>query len=268
MNIAPGEIGAAAAPLNRARSMPAGFYTDPEIFRREREMIFLKHWFFLCRDDQLPAAGDYRSFDTPGGPIVLLRSRDGQLRCFANYCRHRGSILLEGRGNTGSRIICPYHAWSYFTDGSLYGCPDMKDAEGFDRVENGLVPLRLDSFAGFLFANFAADGTIARRASRRPAAALRLAPARPHALGLGRRSRAALQLEAHSRKRHGDLSHRHGPQGLRRRPAVAHPSRYRATGCASRSSRAAASPPFPAPSRPFRRSPISTKMPGRAPTSP
>jgi len=55
MNIAPGEIGAAAAPLNRARSMPAGFYTDPEIFRREREMIFLKHWFFLCRDDQLPA---------------------------------------------------------------------------------------------------------------------------------------------------------------------------------------------------------------------
>ena len=75
MNIAPGEIGAAAAPLNRARSMPAGFYTDPEIFRREREMIFLKHWFFLCRDDQLPAAGDYRSFDTPGGPIVLLRGR-------------------------------------------------------------------------------------------------------------------------------------------------------------------------------------------------
>jgi phenylpropionate dioxygenase-like ring-hydroxylating dioxygenase large terminal subunit len=58
MNIAPGEIGAAAAPLNRARSMPAGFYTDPEIFHRERERIFLKQWFFLCREDQLPNVGD------------------------------------------------------------------------------------------------------------------------------------------------------------------------------------------------------------------
>jgi hypothetical protein len=67
MNFAPGEIGAAAAPLNRARSMSAGFYTDPEIFHREREKIFLKHGFFLCRDDQLPNPGDYRSFDTPGG---------------------------------------------------------------------------------------------------------------------------------------------------------------------------------------------------------
>lgn len=158
MNIAPGEIGAAAAPLNRARSMPAGFYTDPEIFHRERERIFLKQWFFLCREDQLPNVGDYRSFDTPGGPIVLVRSRDARLNCFANYCRHRGSILLEGRGNTGARIICPYHGWSYFTDGRLYGCPDMKDAVGFDRIENGLVPLRLDSYAGFLFANFAAEG--------------------------------------------------------------------------------------------------------------
>ena len=95
MNIAPGEIGAAAAPLNRARSMPAGFYTDPGIFHRERERIFLKHWFFLCRDDQLPNVGDYRSFDTPGGPIVLVRSRDGRLRCFANCCRCEDVGILE-----------------------------------------------------------------------------------------------------------------------------------------------------------------------------
>ncbi|WP_342643280.1 aromatic ring-hydroxylating oxygenase subunit alpha [Rhodoligotrophos ferricapiens] len=148
------ELAAASAPLNRARSMPAGFYTDPEIFAREREHLFLKHWFFLCREEQLPNPGDYRAFDTPGGPIVLIRGKDEVLRCFANYCRHRGSILLEGEGNCGGRIICPYHAWSYFSDGRLYGCPDMQDAEGFDRVENGLVPLSLDRWNGFVFANF------------------------------------------------------------------------------------------------------------------
>src|SRR5262245_50076776 len=103
MNFAPGEIGAAAAPLNRARSMPAGFYTDPEIFRREREKIFLKHWFFLCRDDQLPNSGDYRSFETSGGPIVLLRSRDGRLRCLpitvaiaAPFCSRAGAAPAGG----------------------------------------------------------------------------------------------------------------------------------------------------------------------------
>lgn len=149
---------AAKEPLNRARSMPAGFYTDPGVFQAERARLFLKHWFFLCRAEALPDPGDYRSFDSPGGPIVLIRGSDGQLRCFANYCRHRGSILLEGSGNTGGRITCPYHAWSYLTDGRLYGCPDMTDAEGFDKVENGLVALDLDQWEGFVFARFTREG--------------------------------------------------------------------------------------------------------------
>lgn len=154
----PADLAAATAPIQRARSMPSGFYTDPAIFAAERQAVFLKHWFFLCRAESLPSAGDYRAFDTPGGPIVAIRGSDGRLRCFANYCRHRGSILLEGQGNTGGKVICPYHAWSYLNDGRLYGCPDMKDAEGFDRVENGLVALETDDWAGFVFARFAKDG--------------------------------------------------------------------------------------------------------------
>jgi choline monooxygenase len=152
------QIVQAMAPVNRARSMPASFYTDPAVFEEERRNIFLKQWFFLCREEMLANPGDYRAFDSPGGPIVLIRGQDGVLRCFANVCRHRGSILLEGEGNTASRIICPYHAWSYLSDGRLYGCPDMKDAEGFDRVENGMVALRLDIWAGFVFASFSQDG--------------------------------------------------------------------------------------------------------------
>ena len=134
--------------------MPPEIYTSPEIFAAEREKIFLRDWFFLCREDQVVAKGDYRAFDTPGGPILLLRGQDDTLRCFANVCRHRGSILLEGRGNTGGRVVCPYHAWSYFADGRLYGCPDMQGAEGFDRTENGLVALALDTWNGFVFASF------------------------------------------------------------------------------------------------------------------
>ncbi len=149
-------LAAATAPLSRARSMPAGFYTDPAVFAAEREHILLKQWFFTCREEMLPNAGDYRAFDTPGGPILLLRGADGVLRAFANFCRHRGSLLVEGEGCT-KRLICPYHAWSYMLDGSLWGCPDMKDAEGFDRIENGLVPVRMETWNGFVFCTFADD---------------------------------------------------------------------------------------------------------------
>jgi phenylpropionate dioxygenase-like ring-hydroxylating dioxygenase large terminal subunit len=144
----------ALAPLRRAKSMPAELYTSPEVFALERERLFLKHWLFLCREEQVAGKGDYKTFDTLGGPILLVRGQDDVLRCFANYCRHRGSLLLQGSGNCGARIMCPYHAWSYFSDGRLYGCPDMKDAEGFDRTENGLVPVRIESWAGFIFATF------------------------------------------------------------------------------------------------------------------
>ena len=153
MQLRRSDIEAAIAPIERARSMPAGFYTSPEIFTAEREHILRKHWFFVCREDQLSKPGDYRAFDTVGGPVMLIRGTDGTLRAFANYCRHRGSLLVEGSGNT-SRIVCPYHAWSYFSDGRLYGCPDMQDAEGFDRVDNGLVPVRMETWAGFVFLTF------------------------------------------------------------------------------------------------------------------
>ena len=150
------DLAAATAPLARARSMPAGFYTDPAVFAAEREHILLRRWFFTCREEMLPHPGDYRSFETVGGPIFLLRGADGVLRAFANYCRHRGSLLVDGEGCM-KRLICPYHAWSYMLDGSLWGCPDMKDAEGFDRVENGLVPVRMEVWNGFVFCTFNDD---------------------------------------------------------------------------------------------------------------
>lgn len=150
------ELEAATAPLNEARSMPAGFYTSPDVFQLELEHIHRRSWFFTCREEMLPNPGDYRAFDTVGGPVMLLRGADGVLRAFANYCRHRGSVLLSGEGTT-KRVICPYHAWSYMLDGSLWGCPDMKDAIGFDRVDYGLVPIRMEIWNGFVFLTFAAD---------------------------------------------------------------------------------------------------------------
>ncbi|MBP5857507.1 aromatic ring-hydroxylating dioxygenase subunit alpha [Marivibrio halodurans] len=145
---------AALAEVRAGRAAPAALYTAPEVFARERDHILLKDWFFLCREDMLAAPGDFRTFETPGGSVVLVRGADGVLRGFANHCRHRGAQLLEGEGNCGSRIVCPYHAWTYKADGALAGAPGMADVAGFERSDHGLTPLTTENWAGFVFATF------------------------------------------------------------------------------------------------------------------
>ena len=155
MDIDSEQLGRALGPINEAWSMPAGFYTDPAIFAAERERVLLATWIFLARDDQVPKPGDYRAIDTTGGPVILARGGDGVVRTFVNACRHRGGLLIEGNeSGNAQRIVCPYHAWSYRPDGSLAGCPDMNEAVDFDRTQLGLIELRTESWAGFVFTTF------------------------------------------------------------------------------------------------------------------
>jgi choline monooxygenase len=143
-------------PLLEASGLPARCYIGEDFFRAEIDHIHRRNWLFAGRVEELASPGDYRAIETVGGPVILLRDRDGTLRAFANCCRHRGSLLLEGSGNIRA-ISCPYHAWSYRLDGSLIGAPDMDRTIGFDKAEQGLAPVRLETWQGFIFLNFAED---------------------------------------------------------------------------------------------------------------
>ncbi len=143
-------------PLLDAETMPAWTYTSPAFYRREVARIFGKVWNFLGAADQLPEPGDYRALTFAGVPLVLVRGNDGAVRAFANACRHRGSELLEGAGNCRT-IVCPYHSWTYGLDGRLMTAPEMHESHGFDPAAFGLLPLRLETWGGFMFVNFDAD---------------------------------------------------------------------------------------------------------------
>ena len=86
-------------PLLEAETMPAFCYTSPEFFRREVDRIWRKIWNFAGSVDQIPNRGDYFTLNFTGVPIIILRDQEGAVRAFANTCRHRGSELLEGKGN-------------------------------------------------------------------------------------------------------------------------------------------------------------------------
>lgn len=140
-------------PALEAETLPTWCYTSQEFYDREIDWMFKKVWNFVGREDEVPNPGDYMTFDLFGEPLIIVRDKGGQVRAFANTCRHRGTRILQGRGNR--RVItCPYHSWAYALNGDLIGTPGMEKTINFDKKQYGLVPIRLETWEGFIFVNF------------------------------------------------------------------------------------------------------------------
>ena len=140
------------------RSLPAHYYTDPEILAREHERIFYRCWNFVGHRSQFREAGDFVTCTVGAESIIVIRDRDDRLKAFYNVCRHRGHWLLEGSGHVDV-ITCPYHAWTYNTDGTLRHARKSKNVPGFDAGKFCLNPVRVDIFCGFVFVNLDPDAT-------------------------------------------------------------------------------------------------------------
>ncbi len=143
-------------PLLEASALPSSCYTFQHFFDAEMAAIHRRNWFFVGLAAEVAAPGDYRAVETAGGPVILLRDRAGDLRAYANCCRHRGSLLLEGSGKVRS-IACPYHAWTYGLDGKLIAAPGMERTIGFETEAHGLLPIRLETWQDLVFLNFDDD---------------------------------------------------------------------------------------------------------------
>ncbi|MFO0996918.1 MAG: aromatic ring-hydroxylating dioxygenase subunit alpha [Alphaproteobacteria bacterium] len=134
-----------------AFGMPPGVYTSRRFHEAEQAEIFQKDWICVGRIDDVPAPGDYLVSDVGPVSVVTLRGRDGNIRTLANTCLHRMARLLDGRGNCGGRIVCPYHAWTYRDDGRLAGALEMEKSAGFDLASERLRELRTEIWGGFIF---------------------------------------------------------------------------------------------------------------------
>ena len=145
-----------ALPFSRARAMPKSVYTSPEFLAAELSGVFAREWYCVGRASALKEPGDYIAFELAGQPLMAIRGADGEIRCQSNVCLHRMSALLEGRGNR--RIItCPYHGWSYETDGRLRAAPAMKGNDGFCKENYRLPQLRTEIWLGWLLVSLNPD---------------------------------------------------------------------------------------------------------------
>ncbi len=136
---------------DKPRTLPARYYTDPEIFRGEIERFFFQSWFCAGRSGFIPKPGDYFLREIAGESIIVTRDNSGEARAFYNVCRHRGTrMCTTPEGSFGGRIQCPYHGWSYGLDGRLTGAPHM-DEEGFRAEDYPLQRVKTAVWEGHLF---------------------------------------------------------------------------------------------------------------------
>ncbi|MDA8011623.1 MAG: aromatic ring-hydroxylating dioxygenase subunit alpha [Gammaproteobacteria bacterium] len=137
-------------------SLPARYFTDPQVFARARENIFFRTWQYACHAGEVANAGDFVAFTLFDQDLFVMRGDDGAIGAFYNVCRHRGHKLLEGSGNRRA-IICPYHAWRYDRAGKLRAAPHSDAVAGFARENIALHRVRVEEFLGFVFVNLDAD---------------------------------------------------------------------------------------------------------------
>lgn len=128
------------------------FYYDPDILQQEKEQIFYRNWNFVGHLNQLSQPGQYFTTKIADQSIVILRDRDNIMRAFYNVCAHRGHELLSGEGQK-QVIVCPYHSWTYNTDGTLKYAPYSEKIEAFKPSEICLKKIHLEEIGGLLFVN-------------------------------------------------------------------------------------------------------------------
>jgi len=149
-------------PPTPRRLLAAWTYQSAELAELEYENLFRTSWQFVCHVNEVPRPRDFFTLDLPRDPVLVLRGEDGVLRAFLNVCRHRGAKLLDGAAQCKSRLTCPYHGWSYHTDGRLAGRPAEQTFADHDTGALGLRPLDIEVLCGLVFVRIVPGGASLR----------------------------------------------------------------------------------------------------------
>lgn len=138
-------------------------FTDEEIFELEMKHIFEGNWLYLAHESQLPNPGDYFTTYMGRQPVMLTRSKDGEINGLINACAHRGAMLCRKKTDNRLTITCPFHGWTFRNDGKLL---KVKDPDGAGYPEETFnvdgshdltkIP-QLGIYRGFIFGSLNPD---------------------------------------------------------------------------------------------------------------
>lgn len=130
-------------------------FTDPALFDLEMKYIFESNWVYLAHESQVAKKNDYFSTWIGRVPVVLTRGKDGAITALVNACSHRGAKLCRKKRGNQPMLVCPFHGWSFKTDGTLLRAKDASTGAypgSFDNDgSHDLTRVRMTNYRGFLF---------------------------------------------------------------------------------------------------------------------
>ena len=142
----------------QADRVHTSLYTDPALFEQEMDKIFASTWVWVAHASEIPEAGSYKNTTIGRQPVIVVRDRKQAVHVLLNRCRHRAATVSEGKKGKTNSFVCPYHGWSYSLDGALRGVPHPESyADQLEKGDLGLVSLRVEEYAGMIFATFKQD---------------------------------------------------------------------------------------------------------------
>ncbi len=144
-----------AAKLRGRGPVSARPYYDPEWWELERKAIFMRTWLHIGHVCEVPEPGSFirREVEFARASLLIVRGKDGEIRSFHNVCTHRGTQLTQEAQGRRSQFFCPYHMWTYGTDGKLLSAPDF-DRFYVAREDCSLKQVATQVLAGMIFINF------------------------------------------------------------------------------------------------------------------
>ncbi|RME61634.1 MAG: aromatic ring-hydroxylating dioxygenase subunit alpha [Alphaproteobacteria bacterium] len=135
----------------------AARYTDPAFFQREVEKMWPNVWQFAAREEEMPKPGDCVVYENVGRSYLLVRQRDGSVRAFHNVCLHRGRKLRTEAGRV-TKIQCPFHGFTWNTDGSFKDMPCRWDFQHLSPDKLELPHAQVGRWDGYIFIRENAEG--------------------------------------------------------------------------------------------------------------
>jgi phenylpropionate dioxygenase-like ring-hydroxylating dioxygenase large terminal subunit len=140
--------------------LPAANYYDEERFNREVEGIFHRLPLLLAAGCELAEPGDFKTIEVAGSSVILTRGKDGVARGFMNACTHRGAMVEREPYGNRSRFSCPYHGWTFSTEGRLVAVAASQDFGDIDKAEYGLKEIPVLESAGLIWSVINPDSTL------------------------------------------------------------------------------------------------------------
>ncbi len=146
--------------LSEPVTFPVDAYLSEDYARAERDQLWRKVWQMAGRLEDIPAVGNYLTYEILDDSLLIVRTTENQIRAYHNVCAHRGRRLIDtppgARNARGQKkqFVCGFHGWRYNLEGENTHVLHQEDWQGA-LTDNctGLRAVNVDTWGGWIWIN-------------------------------------------------------------------------------------------------------------------